>query len=97
MAIPRFKEPRAMGKKVRPDPYPKGQCQVIYIRKKSGISAGLGPDPTMSYVADDEFENAIQQCCEQSYRWPDEIQRPTPAIARLIWFENPSEWTTQPK
>jgi len=77
--------------------FPKGQCRVIYIRKRSDITYPLGPDPTMSYYDDGDFELIIAQTIKNSYRTPDIVERSKNGkIACLQWFMNKEEWTTEP-
>ena len=80
--------------------YPKGQSQVIYIRKASDIRRPLGPDPTMHYVADEDFETVIRNTIDKSYREPDRVERNAfgnPKIVSLVWYMNKEEFTTKPK
>ena len=77
--------------------FPKGQCSpVIYIRKRSDIRIPLGPDPTMHYVDDADFEIVIANTIKCSYRDPDIVER-SPTIVCLKWFANKEEWTTNPR
>ena len=78
--------------------FPKGQCQIIYICKRPDIHKPLGPDPTMSYVDDEDFETVIANTIKFSYRDPDIIERSENGkIACLKWFANKEEWTTKPR
>ena len=77
---------------------PIGQCQVIYIRKDSDIWYPLGPDPTMHYVADKDFEMVIANTIKNSYRDPDIVEySKNGKIACLKWLANKEEWTTKPR
>ena len=80
--------------------FPKGQFKVIYIRKWSDIMYPLGPDPTMRYVDDKDFETVIANTIKNSYRNPDIVERNAfgnPKIVCLKWFANKEEWTTKPR
>ena len=77
--------------------FPIGQYQVVYIRKYSDISYPLGPDPTMHYVADNDFEMFIANTIKNSYRDPDIVEHSKNGkIVCLKWFANEEEWTTKP-
>jgi len=79
--------------------FPKGQFSpVIYIRKRSDIQYPFGPDPTMSYVDDNDFETVIANTIKFSYRDPDIVEySKNRKIACLMWFANKEEWTTKPR
>ena len=81
--------------------FPKGQCSpVIYFRKWSDIRPPLGPDPTMHYIDDEDFEIVIANTIKGSYRDPDIVERNAfgnPKIVCLKWFANKEEWTTKPR
>lgn len=80
--------------------FPEGQYRLIYIRKASDIRYPLGPDPTMHYVADKDFETIIADTFKKSYREPDVVEWNAfgnPKIVCIKWFMNPEEWTTKPR
>ena len=64
----------------------------------SDITYPLGPDPTMSYYNDGDFEEAIANTIKFSYRDLDIIERSKDGkIVCLKWFSNKEEWTTSPR